>query len=230
LSTDDVVAAQCVADFLSSSHEVLFLTEDDLQRHVDAAVLLSETRRGTFVDDAVVYIQIARYLRQRGIGTAFIGEAADDVFGCLPYNLRYYRGGELLRKLRRSLLERAPADFAAMSRIFRHFGIDLIDPYLSAPMAALGLRLPLEMRVDAERLMKPVLRRAFACDLPREITQRTKCVSRDVSGVRQIMADVFGVGRERYLPVFNSLFRDPGASARHQTVLEALEKDGRKKS
>lgn len=224
LSVDDVAAARRVADFLSLSHEIVLLNEADLCKDVDAAVLLSETRRGTFVDDAVVYVQIARHLRKRGVDAAFIGEAADDVFGCLPYNLRYYQGDELLRKLRRSLMQRAPADFSAISKIFYHFGIALIDPYLSAPIASLGFRLPLEMRVDPERLMKPVLRKAFAHDLPTEIIQRTKRVSRDVSGVREIMADTFGVGRERFLPVFKSLFRGSGASDRQQAVLDALEK------
>jgi asparagine synthetase B (glutamine-hydrolysing) len=224
LSVDDTAAARRVADFLSLSHEIVLLNDDDLCKDVDAAVLLSETRRGTFIDDAVVYVQIARHLRKCGVGAAFIGEAADDVFGCLPYNLRYYQGGELLRKLRRSLMERAPADFSAMSRVFDHFGVTLIDPYLSAPIASLGFRLPLEMRVDAERLMKPVLRKAFADDLPAEITRRTKRVSRDVSGVRDIMADAFGVSRERFLPAFKSLFRDSGASERQKAVLDALDK------
>ena len=222
LSVDDAAAARRVADFLSLSHEVVRLDGKALQEDVDAAVLLGETRRGTFVDDAVVYVQIARLLRERGVEAVFIGEAADDAFGCLPYNLRYYQGDELLAKLRRSLMARAPADFAAMARIFEQFGVAIIDPYLSAPIASLGFRLPLEMRVDEERLMKPVLRKAFAQDLPPEITQRAKRVSRDVSGVREIMADAFGVGRERFLPIFNGVFRQPDALNRQRTALEAL--------
>jgi asparagine synthetase B (glutamine-hydrolysing) len=132
LSVDDTAAARLVADFLSLSHEVVSLDGDKLRKNIDAAVLLSETRRGTFIDDAVVYVHIARQLRERGVGVVFIGEAADDAFGCLPYNLRYYQGDELLSKLRRSLMERAPADFAAMSRIFDYFGVVLIDRYLNS--------------------------------------------------------------------------------------------------
>ncbi len=220
----DVAAARRVAEYLSLTHEIVLLKAGNICRNVEAAIILSETRRGTFIDDAVVYVQIAQHLRRRGIDTAFIGEAADDVFGCLPYNLRYYQGDELLSKLRRSLMEGAPADFAAMARIFAHFGVALVDPYLSALIVALGYRLPLQMRIDANRLMKPVLREAFAHDLPREIVQRRKCVSRDVSGVREIMADAFGVSRERFLPIFKSLFRDIGAENRQNAVLNALAK------
>jgi asparagine synthetase B (glutamine-hydrolysing) len=215
----DLSAARCVAEHLGVPHEVLDLTADQLQANVDLAVLLGEVRRGTLVDDLVVYVEVARALRRQGVKTVVIGEAADDAFGCLPSNLRFFQGEELLDKLRRDYELGMTADYAAISKVFGAFGIDVIDPYLSVPVAEVSRRLPLEMRVDAERLMKPVLRQAFREELPDSVVRRPKRVSRDVSGVRVLMQERFGASRERFLAVFDALFRDRAAPARQHEIL-----------
>lgn len=224
-STDDsdLSAAQRVAEHLGYPHETLNLPAARLQGNVDLAVLLGEVRRGTLIDDLVVYVEVARALRRQGVETVVIGEAADDALGCLPSNLRFYQGVELLRKLRRDYELGTTADHAAISKVFGAFGIDVVDPYLSAPVAEVARRLPLEMRVDAARLMKPALRRAFRDELPDLATSRPKRVSRDVSGVRTLMEERFGASRERFLPIFDALFRARGASARQRELLANLD-------
>lgn len=220
---DDVVAATLVARHCRLDHMVLELDERQLKNDIEVAVLLSETRRGTFIDDAVVYVQVAKALRSQGVTTAIVGEAADDVFGCLPVHLRFYQGKELLTKLRQDLAVGAPADHAAMRKIFSHFDIDLIDPYLSLDVARLGASLPLSMRVDTKRLMKPVLRKAFEAELPSEVVNRRKHVSRDVSGVKEAMARFAGADRERFLGVYNGLFKERDAGLRQQSLLATLD-------
>lgn len=219
---NDVAAARLVTSHLELAHEVVRLDERQLARDVDVAILLSEMKRGTFIDDAVVYVQMARHLRRQGIGSALIGEAADDAFGCLPMYLRHFQGDDLSRKLRRDLTVGAPADYAAIRKIFSFFGIDVIDPYLSLEVARIGASLPLDMRVDRGRLMKPVLRKAFERDLPPEIVVRQKHISRDVSGVKEAMDRFFGNERERFLAPFDRLFRDRYAAQRQRSVFDAL--------
>lgn len=222
---DDVAAARLVADHCKLHHVIIQLDESQFERDIDTAILLSEMRRGTFIDDAVVYVQIARALSRQNIRSVIIGEAADDAFGCLPMNLRYYQDRELSQKLLHDLTVGAPADYAAIRKIFAHFGIDIIDPYLACEVARLGASLPLDMRIDAGRLMKPVLRMAFEHDLPPEVVSRRKHVSRDVSGVKESMARLFGNDRERFLKRFNSLFKRGDAAEKQQSVLAELHKD-----
>lgn len=222
---DDVAAARLVADHCKLHHSIVQLDESQFERDIDVAILLSEMKRGTFIDDAVVYVQIARWLRRQDIRSVIIGEAADDVFGCLPMNLRYYQDWELSQKLLHDLTVGAPADYAAIRKIFAHFGIDIIDPYLARDVARLGTSLPLDMRIDAGRLMKPVLRMAFKHDLPSEVVFRQKHVSRDVSGVKDAMARFFGSDRQRFLERFNWLFRDRDAAEKQRSVLMEFDED-----
>ena len=126
-------------------------------------------------------------------------------------------------KLRRDYELGATADYSAIATVFGAVGIDAVDPYLSAPVAKVARRLPLNMRVDHARLMKPVLRHAFREDLPESVVNRHKRVSRDVSGVRILMEERFGKSRERFLPVFDALFRDRDAPARQREILAGFD-------
>jgi len=222
---DDAAAARLVADHCKLEHSIVQLEESQFERDIDAAILLSEMRRGTFIDDAVVYVQIARGLRRQGIRSVIIGEAADDAFGCLPMNLRYYQDQQLSQRLLHDLTVGAPADHAAIRKIFAHFGIDIVDPYLACDVARIGASLPLDMRVDAGRLMKPVLRTAFRHDLPPNVVLRRKHVSRDVSGVKEAMARLFGNDRERFLERYNKLFKERDAARSQESVLAELNED-----
>jgi asparagine synthetase B (glutamine-hydrolysing) len=223
-STDsDLYAARHVAEHLGVPHDTLDLTAARLRSNVELAVLLGEVKRGTLIDDLVVYVEVARALRRQGVRTVVIGEAADDALGCLPSNLRFFQGQELLSKLRRDYELGMTADYAAISKVFGAFGIDVVDPYLSAPVAEVARRLPLKMRLDAARLMKPALRRAFREELPDSVVNRPKRVSRDVSGVRILMEECFGTSRERFLPVFDALFRDRDAPAHQREILGSLD-------
>lgn len=219
----DFLAARRVADHLGTPHDTIEPAAAQLRANVDLAVLLGEVARGTLVDDLVVYLEVARTLRAQGVKTIVIGEAADDAIGCLPINLRLYRGQQLLDKLGRDYELGATADHAAISKVFGAFGIEVIDPYLSAPVAQVARRLTLDMRVDPARLMKPVLRKAFRDALPLSVVERPKLISRDGSGVRALMEDRFGTSRDRFLPVFKALFRDPEARSRQEALLSGMD-------
>jgi len=222
ISKSDMIAARRVARHLSLPHEEIIVDQKQIVENAVPAVFASELHRGTFVDDAVVYLEVAKTLSMSGVRTVLVGEAGDDCFGCFPSMLRFYRGHALQSKLRRELLVGSPNDYAAIQKIFSFFGIRIIDPFLSLAVARLGYCLPLDMRIDQQRLMKPVLRRAFASDLPPEIVSREKHVSRDVSGVRETMVESLGSGRNRYLKTFKDLFRNGGSAAHQALALAAL--------
>jgi asparagine synthetase B (glutamine-hydrolysing) len=218
----DLFFAVQVAHHLKLPHTILTLSPEKLRTNVDAAILLGEVKRGTLVDDLVVYIEIARALRKEGVRTVVIGEAADDALGCLPFNLRLLQGQTLLDKLRLDYLAGATADHAAISKTFAAFGIEVVDPYLSATVADVVARIPLEHRVDQKRLMKPALRLAFRDELPEMVVRRHKQVSRDASGVRILLAERYGTSRERFLPIYDRIFRSQNAVETQQDLLSRL--------
>lgn len=218
----DVQAALLVAEHCRLNHSILEIDPQQLAHDIEAAVFLSEIKRGTLIDDMIVYIQVARHLKERGVTTVLLGEAADDALGCMPMNFRYYQGDDLLNKLRNDLLVGAPDDYAAISKLFAHFGINVIDPYLSKPVAQLGASLPLEMRIDRNHTIKPIIRQAFSHLLPMEVVNRKKEVSRDVSGVREEMQRLFGESQYRFYDIHKKLFRSQDARISQELVIEQL--------
>ena len=191
-----------------------------------AALLLSESRRGTLIDDLVVFCSSSlAHCGEMGCTPSADWRGCLTMrLGALPFKLRILRGQDLLDKLRLDYRVGAAAGHAAISKTFGAFGIDVIDPYLSASVAEVAERIPLDMRVDRKRLMKPVLRYAFRNDLPDVVVRRHKRVSRDVSGVKMLMAERYGISRERFLPQFDAIFRAQGAGEIQRTLLGVCRK------
>lgn len=221
-SLPDVEAAKSVATHLSLEHFVLEIDEQQLGNDIHAAVLLSEIKRGTLIDDIVVYIQVAQYLKRNGFKSVLIGEAADDAFGCMTMNLRYLQNDELLQKLRSDVLVGAPADYAAISKVFAYYGIEVVDPYLSLDIAKIGANIPLNMRITEDNVIKPIIRTAFEKQLPMDIINRKKEVSRDVSGIKEAMLEYFGNAPNRFHDMYKRLFIEKGAHIEQQRVLDYL--------
>ena len=78
------------------------------------------------------------------------------------------------------------------------------------------------MRINEHRTIKPVLRQAFAGVLPKLISERKKEVSRDVSGVREVMQGKFGDSPHRFYQMHRAFFRDANCIEQQQHVLEHL--------
>ncbi len=205
---NDLLNARKVAEHFRLPFEEILLSADRLVENVPNAIALSETPRGTIVDDCVALIEVARVLSRAGFSTVWTGEGADDLFGGFKFPLRYYRGAKLKRYYRHELNVSLPNELCILQKVFEPWGISVVHPFWTSKLKALGEGLPLAYRVDPKRQMKRVLRDAFSDILPREICERPKGVTRDTTQIRLVLESRFGTSRERYRPVFNHIFRD----------------------
>lgn len=171
-------------------------------RNLPAAIYLAETPRGTIVDDCTALIEVGRILSELGFKRVWMGEAADDLFGGFKFALRFYRGAQLRAYYRRQLRCDLPNELAIVQNVFSAFGISVIHPMWTADLLRIGYNLPLSFRLDRQRLMKQILRDAFAGDLPAEIVNRIKCVTRDSTQIRYPLEAEFGSHRDRYREMF----------------------------
>jgi len=203
LSERDLPNARCVAAHLGIPLTEILLDGRAIERQVPLAVQLAETARGTIIDECAALISVAKAVRRAGYDAVCMGEAADDLFGGFKFALRLYRGARLRRYYRHELDVSLPDELAVLQNVFRPWGISVIDPYWTSELVRLGYNLPLHLRIDPHRLMKTVLREAFADALPHEIVSRPKCVTRDATQVRDVLEQRFGRSRERYRTFFN---------------------------
>jgi asparagine synthetase B (glutamine-hydrolysing) len=139
-------------------------------------------------------------VRRAGFRAVCVGEAADDLFGGFKFALRFYRGAALRKYYQRQLEIDLPDELAILQNLFRPWGISVVDPFWTRELLEVGYNLPLRYRLDARRLMKMVLRHAFAEALPAQIVERPKCVTRDATQIRDVLEQAFGRSRERYRP------------------------------
>lgn len=202
----DLLCARKLAAHLQIHCEEILINAKDLIRNVPLALFQAETHRGTIIDPCAALIEVAKVLAKAGFSAAIMGEAADDLFGSFKFALRYKRGQQLRAYYRDELDIGLPDEIAILQKIFEAWDIALIDPFWTPELKAIGYNIPLSFRLDSKRLMKRILRDAFADMLPEEIVRRPKVITRNGSQVRYALETAFGVSRERYRPLFKRIF------------------------
>jgi asparagine synthetase B (glutamine-hydrolysing) len=202
----DLLCARIVAKHLGLRCKEIMLDATKLVKNVPLALLLAETPRGTIIDPCAALLEVAKRISHEGFSSVAMGEAADDLFGSFTFALRHTRGQGLRSYYRKELDVGLPDEMAVLQRIFEPWGISLLDPFWTLKFKNIGYNVPLSFRLDSRRLMKRVLRDAFAGMLPTEILMRPKVITRDGTQIRYALAKRFGVSRERYRPMFRRLF------------------------
>jgi Asparagine synthase len=204
LESDRSCASE-VAALFGHEHRAVLLEAADLIRDIPAAAYLGETARSTIVDELPAHVAMARYFRTHRIRQVLTGEGADDLFGAFPFALRYYRGPKLRSFLQRELLFGLPDELAIVQNVYSFWGVALVHPYWNEELRAIGHWLPLAYRIDKQRLMKSVLRRAFADLVPEPLLSRAKGVPRDCTQIRQVLESSFGRSPNRYRPALSKM-------------------------
>jgi asparagine synthetase B (glutamine-hydrolysing) len=205
---NDLVCARLVFRHLGLRPREIMIEAKRLVNNVPLALLLAETPRGTIIDPCAGLIEVAKTVSRAGFSAVVMGEAADDLFGSFTFALRHTRGHGLRTYYRKELDVGLPDEMAVLQRIFEPWGLSLLDPFWTIRFKNIGYNLPLSFRLDSRRLMKRVLRDAFACMLPTEILLRPKVITRDGTRIRYALAKRFGVSRDRYRSRFRRMFAE----------------------
>lgn len=203
---NDLLCARRVAAHLNIRCNEILLKPRDVIRNVPLAIFLSESPRGTIIDPCTALIEVAKRVSEAGFSRVLMGETADDLFGSFKFALRYKRGQGLRAHYRRELDAGTADELAMLQKVFEPWGIAVINPFWTAGLKAIGYNIPLSFRLDSKRLMKRILRDAFADLLPEEIIRRPKVITREGSQVRYALETEFGASRARYRPLFREIF------------------------
>jgi asparagine synthetase B (glutamine-hydrolysing) len=201
----DLICARKVAAHLGIRLQEIALASRLLIRNIPLGIYLAETARGTIVDDCAALVEVARRMSAAGFSQVWMGEAADDLFGGFKFALRYYRGAQLRAYYRAQMTHDLPNELAIIQNVFGWFGLAVVQPMWTEALLRIGYNMPLAFRLDRGRLMKRVLRDAFAAELPAEIASRPKCVTRDSTQIRYVLEKEFGEGRDRYRALFRTI-------------------------
>jgi asparagine synthetase B (glutamine-hydrolysing) len=203
----DRICAEEAATIFGHLHHTIQISTDRLRANIPAAVYLGETARGTIVDELAAHIEMARFFKSQNIRHVLTGEGADDLFGAFPFALRYHRGRQLTAFLQKELMQGLPDELAVLQAVYSPWGVSLVYPYWTEELCSLGYNLPLHYRVDRKRLMKRVLRDAFADLLPPRLLMRPKGVPRDCTQIREVLESAFGNAPGRYRSILSKMMR-----------------------
>ena len=145
---NDRICAKHVAEYLGVSLHEVHISPKRLLANIPLAVYLSETHRGTIIDESAALIELAKQIRRAGFSQVWTGETADDLFGGFKFPLRYLRGQKLRRHFQLQLEQDAPNELAIVQNNFAPWNISVCHPLWTSDLLRIGYNLPLNFRVE----------------------------------------------------------------------------------
>jgi asparagine synthetase B (glutamine-hydrolysing) len=203
----DLPFARKAAKWLGIPLREVLLDVKDVKASLRLAIYLSESSRPTLVDESCGMLFVAEAMAARGVSSVYSGEGADRIFGSFCFVLRFLHLEDFPDYARHSLATSLPTTLSTFQKLFhRAANLQMIFPYLYEPLVTYGLSLPAQYRVDKARLMKVVLREAFAEEIPDEFRLRKKGITRETTHIRYVLEHFWGKDRYRYLPLYKDMF------------------------
>jgi asparagine synthase (glutamine-hydrolysing) len=155
----DRAPAKRIARELGWEHCIVDTTLDELLDGLDTVVRALETFDPMEVRNSLVIARALEECRSRGLGTAMVGDGADELFGGYDYMIRMPEGEfeAYSRRLARTMR------FSAGS-LGKAIGVRVSSPYLDPDIIAFAAGLPRTSKVgvhDGHTLGKWILREAF---------------------------------------------------------------------
>jgi asparagine synthase (glutamine-hydrolysing) len=198
----DLAAARRVARHIGSDHRELILKADEAIEALPEILYHLESFDQDLVRSAVPCYFVSK-LAADHVKVVLTGEGADELFA----GYRYYSDIEdpdaLQAELRGSVARMHNINLQRVDRMSMAHGLEARVPFLDRDVIALGLSLPVDMRLRREQgrvVEKWILRKAFEDILPREIVWRTKLQFDEGSGTAGFLAATLGAEQDGTTP------------------------------
>jgi asparagine synthase (glutamine-hydrolysing) len=188
-TSQDLGAAQSVADHLDTQHHILRYDLEDMLQALPEVIYHLESFDAALVRSAIPNYFLSR-LASDHVKVILTGEGADELFGGYDY-LEHIQDpdtfhGELVAitsRLHNTNLQRA-------DRMSMAHGIEGRVPFLDADVLELAFELPAEWKMRIEgQTEKQLLRRSFADELPAQVVHRPKQKFSDGAGSMEFLAE-----------------------------------------
>ncbi|MCK4866668.1 MAG: asparagine synthetase B, partial [Alphaproteobacteria bacterium] len=194
----DLAAARRVARHIGSDHQELLLKPDEAIKALPEILYHLESFDQDLVRSAVPCYFVSK-LAADHVKVVLTGEGADELFA----GYRYYRDikepDALQAELRDSVARMHNINLQRVDRMSMAHGLEARVPFLDRQVIALGLSLPVDIRLRREHgrvVEKWILRKAFEDILPPEIVWRTKVQFDEGSGTAGFLAAALGVEQD----------------------------------
>lgn len=198
----DLAAARRVASHIGSDHRELILKPDEAIEALPEILYHLESFDQDLVRSAVPCYFVSK-LAAEHVKVVLTGEGADELFA----GYRYYRDikdpDALREELRGSVARMHNINLQRVDRMSMAHGLEARVPFLDREVIALGLSLPVEMRLRSGQdgvVEKWILRKAFEDLLPQEIVWRTKLQFDEGSGTAGFLAAALGAEQDGATP------------------------------
>ncbi len=171
----DLEAAKKVSKHIGSiHHEVIFTIQEGLDALRDVIYHL-ETYDVTTVRASTPMYLMARNIKSHGIKMVLSGEGADELFGGYLYFHKAPSAEEFHKETVRKLEKLHQYDCLRANKSLAAWGIEGRVPFLDKEFIDVAMRInPQDKMINAERMEKWVVRKAFEDYLPESVTWRQK--------------------------------------------------------
>ncbi|PDH44796.1 MAG: asparagine synthase B [Flavobacteriales bacterium MED-G15] len=171
----DLEAAKKVSEHIGSiHHEVIFTIQEGLDAIRDVIYHL-ETYDITTVRASTPMFLMARSIKSHGIKMVLSGEGADELFGGYLYFHKAPSAEEFHKETVRKLDKLHQYDCLRANKSLAAWGIEGRVPFLDKEFIDVAMRInPQDKMINAERMEKWVVRKAFEDYLPESVAWRQK--------------------------------------------------------
>jgi len=171
----DLAAARKVADHLGTvHHEILFTIQEGLDAIRDVVYHL-ETYDVTTIRASTPMYLMARVIKSMGVKMVLSGEGSDEIFGGYLYFHKAPNPKEFHEETVRKLDKLHMYDCNRANKSLAAWGIEGRVPFLDKEFMDVAMRLnPKDKMINADKMEKWILRKAFEDYLPEEVAWRQK--------------------------------------------------------
>lgn len=201
--SEDLAAARQVARHIGSDHRELLLKPHEALEALPEILYHLESFDQDLVRSAVPCYFVSK-LAAEHVKVVLTGEGADELFA----GYRYYHDIEdadaLQAELRSSVSRMHNINLQRVDRMSMAHGLEARVPFLDREVIALGLSLPVDIRLKKEQgrgIEKWILRKAFEDLLPQDIVWRTKVQFDEGSGAASFLETALGPARDGPTPL-----------------------------
>lgn len=174
-NSSDIEWSIQVAHQVQKPIKTKIITLPEAERIIKNVVHILNSTDVTHVGIGCVVYAVLEMAKQDGIKTVLGGLGAEEIFGGYKRHIEY---GKSLDNIHNHLWEglygMEKRDFARDLPLAKHFGIELVAPFLHEELVAYAMQIHPSLKINNERRKIILQETAFALGLPREVAFRKK--------------------------------------------------------
>lgn len=181
--SEDIAAAEQVAEYAGIDLTVTTFDEDDIYKHLRDVIWHLESFNPILVRSAIPTMFASQAAHDKGIKVLLSGEGSDELFAGYKY-LQRYPQNEYDYLLREGINNLHHTELQRLDRMSMAAGIEARVPFMDTDFVEYAMGIPIKYKINPE---KRILREAFSSMLPASIVNRRKMPFDEGSGAGTVL-------------------------------------------